>query len=103
MTDTAKLLLLAACVALAGCGPDPTMSQPETSSGAMTAESERFRIERIEVFRDGLAYDGTRGVYVIKDKRTGREFIGVSGIGISEVGHHAQSNGKTTYYVEDER
>lgn len=59
----------------------------------------RVEITRISVFYDDLAYDGKRGVYLIKDKDTGKEFIGVSGIGISELGSH--SSGKAHH--SDER
>lgn len=48
----------------------------------------RIEITRIGVIPDGLAYGRQRGLYIIKDTKTGCEYIGVSGIGISEVGSH---------------
>lgn len=59
----------------------------------------RIEITKIEVITDRLAYDNKRGVYLIKDTKTGIEYLGVSGIGISELGDHMA--GKTT--VSDER
>lgn len=98
-----KLLFAVVSIALlTGCGPDPTMSQPD--DGPLVAESSRFHVERVDVFKDGLAYNDRRGIYVIRDKQTGREFIGVSGIGITEQSAHTTSCGKScTRTVEDER
>ncbi|URG14030.1 hypothetical protein [Pectobacterium phage vB_ParM-25] len=56
-------------------------------------------VVQVGIFKDELAYGNRRGVYRIKDQRTGKEYIGVSGIGISEVSNH--SNGKQS--IEDER
>lgn len=71
--------------------------------GASAVDTTRVDVERIGVFTDELAYQGRRGVYVIRDKATGREFIGVSGIGISEVGLHSQPVGKIISTLPDER
>ena len=65
----------------------------------VTAAQPRIVVERIDVVADSLAYGGTRGVYIIRDTQNGREFIGVSGVGISETGQH--QSGKTQ--VRDER
>ncbi|MDK4687856.1 hypothetical protein [Kingella negevensis] len=40
------------------------------------------------------AYGNKRGVYVIKDSDTGREFVGISGVGIAELGSHANPSVK---------
>lgn len=53
---------------------------------------QRFVVTRVGVFRDDLAYHDRRGVYIIKDNTTGKEFVGVSGVGISELGVIAQAN-----------
>ncbi len=87
-------VLTALALTLASCGPTPTDPMP-----AATSSNGRIRVERISVFADDLAYHDRRGVYVIVDKKTGHEFIGISGIGISEVGSHRA--GKAT--VSDER
>lgn len=63
------------------------------------AQNQRVSVTRLGVFEDDLAYSDKRGVYLIVDQETGKEFIGVSGIGIAEVGSH--SSGKARY--EDER
>ena len=101
------LFLIGLSAALsAACGPKPTMplAVPETlppvePSGA----SPRVTVERIGVFKDDLAYGDRRGVYIIRDTKTGREFIGVSGIGISELGSHGVQNGKNSNFLKDER
>lgn len=61
--------------------------------------SQRFQIERIAVFEDSLAYQGTRGIYLIRDTQTGQVLFGVSGIGVAQLVPH--KSGKAT--VEDER
>lgn len=61
--------------------------------------SSRIEVSRIGVFSDSIAYGDRRGIYLIKDIHTGQEFIGVSGIGISEIGYH--STGKSG--MSDER
>lgn len=61
--------------------------------------SNRIQVERVGVFNDGVAYGNSRGIYIIRDTQTGKEFIGVSGIGISETGSH--QSGKI--HLEDER
>ncbi len=87
---------IAASLGLVGCGP-----QPDTQLGIMVpaAGNGRLQLTRIGVVEDDLAYDGKRGEYVITDKQTGKEYVGVSGIGITEIGSHQQ--GKTQ--EEDEQ
>jgi len=46
-----------------------------------------------------LAYKKLRGIYEIIDNKTGKKYLGVSGVGISEVGSH--SSGKNS--ARDER
>ena len=45
----------------------------------------RVHVVRAGVLLDDVAAGGKRGVYVITDRDTGGEYIGVSGIGIAEV------------------
>jgi hypothetical protein len=86
-------MIIAAVVLASGCtkATDP-MPAATTSTGRVT-------IERIGVVADSLAYGERRGIYVITDHQTGNEFIGVSGVGITETGSHP--SGKTR--VRDER
>lgn len=82
--------------------PHPTLSM-ETSEEPVESvtppKDSRFKISRVAVFEDSLAYRGRRGVYVVTDTKTGIEYVGISGIGISETGDHR--SGKST--VRDER
>ena len=48
----------------------------------------RFRVKRVSVFQDDLAYGRQRGVYVIYDSVTGRELVG-----IGELGKHQDGKG----------
>lgn len=84
--------VIAGCV-MAGCSPEPTQS---LDTGTNTS---RVEVIRIGVFADDLAYGNRRGIYLIKDALTGKEYIGLSGIGIAEMGSH--STGKNT--MRDER
>ena len=98
-----KIIAVLLAAILAGCEPAPDMvmqkRQRETAPAAQVSAGDRVTVERIGVFKDDLAYNERRGVYVITDKATGREFIGVSGVGITETGSH--QSGKTS--VRDER
>ena len=97
-----KKLIILAALALSACGPEANMQMREQSANANTVEistNARVEVTRIGVFRDDLAYDDKRGVYLIVDQETGAEFIGISGIGISELGSHRA--GKT--HRSDER
>lgn len=91
-----RLTLIMLCsLLLAACSPDPDtkMNVEAPQSGS------RISVTRIGVVRDTIAYSNVRGIYLIKDSVTGSEYIGVSGVGISELGRH--SAGKST--VSDER
>ena len=112
-----KLIALAllATAGLAGCGCHkndaacnaeraaavPTTYVTAAAAAALQAPAlpRRVTVERVDVVADALAYGGARGVYVIRDAQTGREFIGVSGVGIAETGDH--QSGKTR--ARDER
>lgn len=97
-----RSVILLAVVVLVGCGPDPDMPMRKQTGNADAVpiqDNSRVDVTRIGVFRDDLAYSGRRGVYVIRDKKTGAEFLGISGIGISELGSH--QSGKVS--VGDER
>lgn len=95
--DLSKFVMPAVVVAgmLAGCGPDPDTPMEKV----VPVEGARFKVERVGVFQDELAYNGRRGIYIIRDTDTGEEYIGISGVGVSELGsHHA---GRTQ--ISDER
>lgn len=61
--------------------------------------SNRFKVVRVAVFYDDIAYGQHRAIYEITDTKLNKEFIGISGVGISETGSH--SGGKTI--TPDER
>jgi len=98
-----RTLMILAALSLAACSPEPDMAmqirQRHAAEAAPASDGNRVTVERIGVLKDDLAYSGIRGVYVIRDKETGREFIGVSGVGISETGSH--QSGKTS--IRDDR
>ncbi len=78
-------------VLFVGCGTDPNMPMEVKDIPTIEAAESlhRFKITRMGVFPDSIAYNGKRGVYVIKDTHTGKEWVGVSGIGISDLGSHS--------------
>lgn len=98
-----RTTMILAVLTLVACAPEPDMAmqsrQRMAAPAVPVADGTRVTVERIGVFKDDLAYNDRRGVYVIRDKATGREFIGVSGIGIAEVAAH--QSGKVR--VSDER
>jgi hypothetical protein len=60
---------------------------------------DRITVKRIAVMHDDIAYSDYRGVYLITDNKTGKEYIGLSGVGISESGSH--QSGKAS--ISDKR
>lgn len=97
-----KTIAIICLALLAACTPKVEVDTPLTAIPRGIAEIKpqgRFKVERIGVFADGLAYDGKRGIYVITDTTTGQEFVGISGIGISELGSHQAGKAR----VSDER
>lgn len=62
-------------------------------------EETRFKVIRAAEFRDDTSYHGTRRIYVIIDHQTEKEFIGITGVGVAEIGQHR--SGKQTF--RDER
>jgi hypothetical protein len=96
-----SILALVMLVMLAGCGPEPTITvQTERSFVPTPEQSTRFKVERVAVFEDAIAYGNRRGIYIITDTETGQEFVGVSGVGVTETGSH--TCGKSCI-VQDER
>ncbi len=86
------LLLILCCLGLVACDDDKNVKSMNKVS------SDRIQVTLISTVRDDLAYYDKRGVYLIKDTKTGQEYIGVSGIGISEIAKHGKNNS-----IEDER
>lgn len=94
MKKLVALLLLASCT-------DSTTVQFEAKPMVPDhgTEGDRFEVRFVQKIEDSLAYNNERGVYVIVDRQTGKEYVGVSGVGIAEAGQH--QSGKHT--VSDER
>jgi len=92
-----RYLLLAALLC-SSCVPDDT--QAKVTVPAPSAPAGRFTLVLVEKVHDYLAYADERGIYILTDTKTGEQFVGVSGIGITELGRH--QTGKNTY-VEDDR
>ncbi len=86
------------CVILSGCKPSPTVEMKKESDSQLKTESSGYSITRVAVFEDDLAYNERRGIYEITDNNTGKKYIGISGIGICEVGSHGDKAA-----TEDER
>lgn len=95
-------VMLPAMLALSGCSRQEDKVQYDRAVNVTQSQEpgpERFIVKRVQVVVDSLAYDGQRGVYILLDTQTNKEYVGVSGVGISELGSH--QSGKTTY--RDER
>jgi len=63
------------------------MNRTETKTVAVESPA-KYEVKRVAVFEDDLAYGYKRGIYEIKDKETGKTYVGISGIGITERGSH---------------
>ncbi len=85
-------------LSLTSCGSKhPPVQAAATPPVATTAG--RFVLTLQQSYSDPEAYGKERHVYTLTDSQTGQVWVGVSGIGISELGSH--QSGKVT--VEDER
>lgn len=96
------LIILAAALAMAGCGQrDPAYAEQEARMTPVNATNQpgRFIVSRAQIIADDLAYYDKRGVYIIKDTVTGKEYVGLSGVGIAELGSHR--SGKATVRHEE--
>lgn len=62
-------------------------------------QKQRFDLKKVQTFEDYDAYGRVRNIYILVDNDSGKEYIGISGIGIVEQGQHIFS--KNT--VRDER
>jgi len=87
-----------ALIALALQGCDIPVPQADVVKGPSEKGPSRFTIAANARFYDSTACE-ERIIYVIQDKETGAEYIGITGVGISETGSHLR--GKTS--VRDER
>lgn len=89
-----SILAIAALLALSACNDNRVDMQPIPPKEVVppvemaVKVAPRITVERISIFADKLAYGNERGIYIIRDAATGKEYIGVSGIGISETGSH---------------
>ena len=97
-----KPLVATMAIALTGCGPQgPAQQSTHLKETPYSAEGSRFDVRLEAKFVDVLAYSSYRGIYVITDRKTGREYVGISGVGITEIGAH-DTDGKGSK-AEDER
>ena len=94
-------LILIVILSMVGCSPAITPGELKSSKTEipLPVETSRFRVHLVQVFDDPLAYNGQRGVYIIRDELNRKEYVGLSGIGISELGSH--SDGESN--LSDER
>lgn len=108
MKQIIVLILVVIAVFSSGCDESPekqnyNVRSAQTRRLLNVSESSRVSVVRIGVFRDETTYNGERGVYLIKDTKNNTEFIGISGIGISETHGVSRQCGKVHYteYVEE--
>ncbi len=80
-----SIIVAVLCVFIASCKED---KQHQNRVAIGNSDSDRISVVRIGILQDDLAYGGRRGIYSIRDSKTGIEYIGISGVGISETGSH---------------
>lgn len=108
MNRMVVLILVVIAVFSSGCDESYDMKNfrernDQTRRILNVSESSRVSVVRIGVFKDETTYNGERGIYLIKDTKNNKEFIGISGIGISNTYGISKPMGKslTTEYVEE--
>lgn len=89
MTPLKAILLILICisavVAINGCDEAKESYEPIKTQITSSSQDARFTLDRITIFKDELAYRERRAVYELKDSKTGKTYIGLSGVGIVEV------------------
>jgi len=96
MKKVCVLLLLA----LAGCDEGNLAvdgEKPVEKLPAHLVEGSRFRVESQGEFRAGFD-DNKREILIITDTKTGKEYLGITGVGISEL--RSESDGENTHTKE---
>ena len=93
-TFAAAAVAVVSSALLAGCS-DPTPVRNEKLK--TETQSGRINVTSAQVINDARGY--SRDILVLRDTETGREYIAVMGAGVTEM--RTQSNGKTTYQVEE--
>lgn len=93
------VILVVIAMLFLGCEPAKEVEHKKMQLDYNTPSDGRFELEKVQSFVDGDSYSRTRSIFILTDKQTGKEYVGVSGVGISEMGSHL--SGKTT--VSDER
>jgi hypothetical protein len=88
------VILLSSILTLTGCGSEDYKNTPKSSviyeEPVSNPIRPRFSINLEQILEDKLSYGGNRGVYRIVDNETGKEYFGISGIGITELGSKFQ-------------
>lgn len=92
------IVAVLALFTLVGCSDPRPYEQVVTVNRVPSAELPRVNVEIIGRFTDPLAYRDVRGIYVVTDRKTGKEYIGISGVGITEAG--TSTVGKMTNEIE---
>jgi hypothetical protein len=86
-----SIALITLSLALYGCSEDYIKNKAAISTKVAvdtSVEIDGIKVTKIGVINDSTAYGSERAVYRITDSKTGKEFIGISGVGISETGTH---------------
>lgn len=83
---------------LLSCSEPPRAPEIPVKESTLFGD-DRITIKRIATFRDRFAHSQEREILIITDKQTGKEFIGINGIGITEV--RMQYDGKVVRPVEE--
>jgi len=73
------VLVIAVFMCMLGC--DPTPPQP-ASTLAPNGQNTRFKVTTAQQFNDG---DFTRTILVLQDSETGKEYLAVTGAGVTEI------------------
>lgn len=85
---------VAAAVLLSGCSDHTPVENEKLNTQTQRG---RINVTSAQIIRDARGYE--RDIIVLRDSKTGHEYIAVMGAGVTDM--RMQSNGKTTYMVEE--
>jgi len=76
---------IVAGLGLFGCEQTTCPTITMQREGSELNQKPQYSVKRVDVFADDFAYGGRRGIYEITDEQTNKKYLGVSGIGITQL------------------
>jgi len=77
------MIFVLVTLSLCSCSSQPAAPTIPVQESTLATDG-RITVKRVATFRDRFAFNGEREILIITDTKTGKEFIGISGVGVTE-------------------